>query len=240
MPLVKQKGNMYDWVSHQHAHLGGSCPHECSYCFVSGPNHERPAKYSGDPHLIEKEFEVIYGSGKTIFIDHMNDLWARDIHEDWIYRVLSHCNTWPDNRYVFQTKNPERYLEWEIIPTNSYLGCTIETDKGTSLISTAPHPNDRFLAMVELVKKGCGYIPFITIEPILDFNVDGFSNMILAFAQACNDNCAPDYFINIGADSKNHNLAEPTKEKLQTFIDILLKNDINIRKKLNLARILEG
>ena len=36
MGMVKSKGNMYDWVTHMHTHLGGECGHECSYCYLNG------------------------------------------------------------------------------------------------------------------------------------------------------------------------------------------------------------
>jgi hypothetical protein len=28
--LKKSVGNMYEWVTHVHAHLGGKCGHECA------------------------------------------------------------------------------------------------------------------------------------------------------------------------------------------------------------------
>ena len=35
MPLVKSTGNMYSWVDCMHTHLGGECPHKCSYCYAN-------------------------------------------------------------------------------------------------------------------------------------------------------------------------------------------------------------
>jgi len=72
MPLIKSTGNMYSWVTDMHTHLGGDCPHACSYCYVNTGfmNTPRPKRYCGPLRLIEQEFNVNYGTGKTIFIEH--------------------------------------------------------------------------------------------------------------------------------------------------------------------------
>ena len=46
-------------------------------------------------------------------------------------------------------------------------------------------------------------------------------------------------FINIGADSKNHGLSEPTREKVLELYDMLVKSGIEVRKKINLNRLVE-
>lgn len=108
MSLNKSKGNMYPWVTHTHSHLGGECSHKCTYCYVNDPVRGRPAKYQGQLRLIEKELTVKYGSGKTLFVEHCNDLLATDVPDEFIRKILNHCWDWPDNIYVWQTKNPER------------------------------------------------------------------------------------------------------------------------------------
>jgi len=67
----------------------------------------------------------------------------------------------------------------------------------------------------------------ITIEPIMDFDVFEFVEMI-AHSHAKK--------INIGADSKNHKLPEPTKDNVKTLI-YELKKFTEITKKDNLARL---
>ena len=100
---------MYDWVTHTHSHLAGKCPHECAYCYVQAMANVYPnmkAKYSGPARLIEEELAVDYGAGKTIFIEHMNDLFAEAVTDEMIGRIICHCNGYPENKYVFQIKNP--------------------------------------------------------------------------------------------------------------------------------------
>ena len=229
MPLRKSKGNMYPWVTHTHAHLGGECPHRCSYCYVDNPRFGRPEKFRGPLRLMEEEFEVKYGLARTIFIDHCNDLWAKKVPAVWISRVLDHCVRWPWNEYVFQTKNPERYLgAIAAMPTRSLLGCTIETNRDIpETISQAPRPQERAAYMKSL--KGSWPL-FITIEPIMDFDVPVLGQWLTEID--------PD-FVNIGADSKGHRLPEPSADKIGALIDVLNATGIEIREKHNLERILE-
>ena len=44
-------------------------------------------------------------------------------------------------------------------------------------------------------------------------------------------------FLNLGADSKNHNLPEPTVDKIYMFADKLKEYGIELREKHNLSRL---
>jgi len=214
---------MYPWVTHTHTHLGGECPHKCVYCYVENPKWGRPARYQGPLRLIEKEFRVDYGSGKTIFIENCNDLFAEDVPQLFIQRIISHCDQYPHNTYVFQTKNPDRYLDYAAVPKNYILGCTIETNRDNPTISKAPAPSARMRAMTKVSGR-----KFVTIEPVLDFDVD-----ILA---AWIDRIRPE-FLNLGADSKGHGLPEPTVSKIHALVDKLQEYGIELREKHNLKRL---
>jgi DNA repair photolyase len=137
MPLKKSQGNMYPWVTHTHTHLGGECPHKCVYCYVDNPRWGRPKRYTGVLRLLEQEFKVDYDSGKVIFIEHCNDLWAAEVDPYFICRVLMHLEQYPENTFVFQTKNPFRYLKpGPHLSLNTIkdaiFGCTIETNRNQS------------------------------------------------------------------------------------------------------------
>ncbi|MFH1230044.1 MAG: DUF5131 family protein [Planctomycetota bacterium] len=235
MPLNKSRGNMYDFVTHMHSHLGGECPHKCSYCYVQKNRFGVPDRYKGEPRLIEKELLVNYGSGKTIFIEHMNDLFAYKIKYEWIKTICEHCKKYPDNKYIFQTKNPIRALEYfEYFPSNFMIGTTIETNrKDTYKFSEAPYTWSRGQALKLFVDKGIQV--FVTIEPITDFDItDEFNNGLLDWMKEIKP-----AFINIGADSKNCNLPEPSPEKVRALIEGLQGAGLTIKKKSNLRRILE-
>jgi DNA repair photolyase len=235
MPLKKvvEGSNMYDFVTHCHSHLGGKCPHLCSYCFVQQNRFGVPDRYKGEPRLIEKELLVNYGSGKTIFIEHMNDLFAEGVwdKDNWVDLIFDHCRKYPENKYVFQTKAPmHAYYYSKVFPSKSIIGTTIETtDNIRHVISEAETP--------EMRKQGIrgfaddGFETFVTIEPIMDMDVDVMIEWMKEVKPS---------FINIGADSKNCGLPEPSPEKVRQLIDGLQKAGITIKKKTNLERLLRG
>lgn len=228
MGLRKSHGNMYDWVTHMHTHIEGECPHRCAYCYVGGPKGERRSpRFTGKLRLDENSFGVVYGHDKTIFLEHQNDLLADEIPLSWVRRILAHANTWPDNDYVLQTKNPARYRDvLDRLPPRCLLGCTIETNRTVEGLSRALPPADRASAM-----SLYSWSKFVTIEPILDFDVPEFVAMIRAIGPE---------FVNIGADSKDHGLAEPTRDKVMELAAALTAAGITIRKKINLERLVAG
>jgi DNA repair photolyase len=223
MPLNKSKGNMYPWVTHTHSHLGGECPHKCAYCYVDHP--ERPKRYQGPLRLIQEEFKVKYGTGKTIFVEHCNDLFCEDVLPSEIMAVLLHTLQYPENTYVYQTKNPRRYFDFiEYLPEFRILGTTIETNRPIPPeVSKAPAPLERMKAMVMLKER-----KFVTIEPVMDFDVNILAGWIARIRPE---------FLNLGADSKGHDLPEPTVEKIMQLVDKLQEYGIELREKHNLRRL---
>lgn len=70
----------------------------------------------------------------------------------------------------------------------------------------------------------------MTVEPILDFDPEVLAGWI--------EGINPD-FLNIGADSKQSHLPEPTPEKVRDFIGMLqLGRGVEMREKRNLARLM--
>lgn len=230
MPLKKQKGNMYPWVTHMHSHLAGECPHKCGYCYVQRNRFGVSPRWKGEIRLIEDELKVNYGSGKTIFIEHMGDLFAGGIKDRFIEEILRHCWICPENTYVLQTKNPERVFWWykekTYFPDDFMIGTTIESNRLYEN-SLAPIPADRYLGMLKF--KEAGVKTFVTIEPIMDFDLDVLVKWLR--------DIKPD-FVNVGADSKGCNLPEPSPEKVKKLISELQKFT-EVRNKSNLNRILK-
>jgi hypothetical protein len=92
-------------------------------------------------------------------------------------------------------------------------------------MNKAQHPEERAEAMESLSKT---YPAYVTIEPILDFDLDEMVGLI----RQCNPRQ-----VNIGADSKGHNLPEPDSDKILALISEL-KKFTTIDKKRNLRRLL--
>jgi DNA repair photolyase len=232
MPLTKSRGNMYPWVTHTHAHLGGECPHECSYCYVGGLRWGLPAKYIWPIRLLEEELGVNYGSGRTIFIEHCNDLFAELVPSVFILAILRHCKSYP-NTYVFQTKNPARLVRHflEELPAQCIVGATIESDRHfPEIMGHAPPPSERCAAMVSLGWRAPHLRTFVTCEPILDFN----EPILLRWLH----DIGPE-FVNIGADSKRHGLPEPPPQKIRDLVTHLPIHGVrDVRIKSNLSRLI--
>lgn len=229
MPLRRASGNMYPWVTHTHSHLAGRCPHECDYCYVQAMERQyKSGRYVGPVRLVEAELAVRYGISKTIFVEHMNDLFARGVPNQWIGMVLQHCKTYPQNAYVFQTKNPGFAWSWlSQFPPTWMLGTTVETNRPVS--GHAPAPTLRAEAMAWIRHGYPAAMLFVTIEPIHDFDADELLGWLKAIKPT---------FVNVGADSKGHGLTEPSAEKVRALIAGISGLGIELRQKRNLDRLL--
>jgi DNA repair photolyase len=173
----------------------------------------------------EQELNTDLGKGNFIFVGSSCDMFAEEIPKEWIEKALEHCNKF-DNKYLFQSKNPNGiFIVKDILPKNSVIGTTIETNRNYK-ISKAPHVIERALSLAEIRKAG--FETMVTIEPIMDFDVEDMVKII---------KMAKPKWVNIGADSKKHNLPEPSKEKVLELIK-RLKEFTEIRKKNNLGRLI--
>lgn len=226
MSLTKSKGNMYSWLTHTWNPVKGRCQFECPYCYVKSRKGSALDRWYGVPcYLEEKELTTNLGKDRMIFVGSMGDMWGPWVEYEWIQRVLGTCTQSP-NIYIFQSKNPARFSEflpW-LKTIDIYLGTTIETDEYPKGFKTkAPSILERFKAMRDLHWSR----KFVTIEPIMEFNLI-YLVAIIKYIQ-------PE-FVTIGADSKGHNLAEPSWEEVQELIDAISKFT-EIRQKTNLDRL---
>ena len=231
MPLNKSKGNMYKFITHTWNPIGGKCYHNCSYCSTKKLKNRFPVlnkRYSGKTRLIEKELKTNFGKDKFIFAAAQNDLFSALIPDRWIKRILEHCDKF-DNKYLFQTKNPYKFLNFineKVITKKSIFCTTIETNRiYNEIIKNAPYPSCRAGSTSKISEIIDTYV---TIEPIIDFDL----LEMLALIKKCNPKQ-----VNIGADSGGNNLPEPTKEKILQLISELQKFTKVIEKE-NLKRLI--
>ena len=219
MALNKSKGNMYEFVTHTWNTIKGECPHNCSYCYMKRWGKQKPVRFD------EKELKTNIGEGNFIFVGSSCDMWADDIPDEWIKQTLEYCSRF-DNSYLFQTKKPENFIGIEL-PEDSVICTTIESDSYyPEIMRNSPEPMQRSIAMQELSSF---YDTYVTIEPIIDFNIEQFVKMI--------KRCNPKQ-VNIGADSGGNGLPEPPKEKVLQLIE-KLQEFTQIHAKSNLKRILK-
>lgn len=232
MALNKQKGNMYGFVTHTWNPIKGVCPHHCSYCYMK--------KFNGgllitlNPNTINDNL----GAVRYIFVGSSTDIFCQEVPAPWINRIINHIKKYPDNKYLFQTKNPLRFFDPYIdkFPDNSTFCTTIETNREDLLkkYTCAPPLDNRIVG----ISKINSYPRMLTIEPIMDFDIDPMLDII--------NKIRPNY-INIGADSGGNCLPEPDFQKTTEFISelnkmsrdrLLWEDGLTINLKNNLQRLL--
>lgn len=214
--MRKVTGNMYNFVNYTWNPIKGKCIHNCKYCYV------KQWGVPPDVRLDELVLKEHLGCGNYIFVVSGSDMFASDIPNEWIMKILSQCSRY-NNKYLFQTKNPTRILlQYEDhLPKDSVVGTTIETNGEDliKLVSSAPGVCERSESL------SCIRFPtMVTIEPIMEFDLIDLVGLIRY--------TKPD-FVNIGADSKGHALPEPSwnkiimlKDELSKFTKVTMKDNI--------------
>jgi protein gp37 len=113
MELNESKGNMYDFVTHTWNPVKGKCEHDCLYCYM------KEFGKQNEIHLDNTEFKTDLGTNNFIFVGSGTDLFAENIPKEWILETLNYCHNSNNdlfnactNKYLFQSKNPKRILEF--------------------------------------------------------------------------------------------------------------------------------
>jgi len=228
MTLNKQAGNMYEFVTHTYNVVKGKCLHDCSYCYMK--------KFKlNDIRFDDKSIKIPLGKNNFIFVGSSTDMFADDVKHEWILRVLEHCNKF-DNTYLFQSKNVKRMLKYKhLFPPKCIVGTTIETNRiYKNIMGNTIPPIERArclqhfkLTSLDENNSRKDFINMVTIEPILDFDLDELVDII----RTSNAD-----WVNIGSDSKGHDLPEPSNEKIKTLI-LELSKFTTVLNKQNLMRI---
>jgi len=188
----------------------------CTFCSTYEPHYhpERLGRIPSSPIVF------VYGTGDITFCSPnftRKTFAAIDNHKPRMVKT-----------YFFQSKNPvcfNQYLGWfkyhQDIVT---LLTTLETNRDTGYrkISKAPLPTVRFKDFYELDYPR----KVLTIEPVFDFDLDEFVEMVLKLHRQGSLE-----YVWFGFDSKNCGLPEPSEEKAQEFVDLLQLHGIEVRGK---------
>ena len=210
------------------------CSHNCPYCWAMGlalgklrntPKYSKGFIPSVHPSVIQKgppHFE-------NIFVVAMGDLWCDSFSDETIQDVMYSCAIQNITKnYLLLTKNPGRYVDF-LVKNPGYFdnhrfiwGTTIETNYGKEnrygnyLGPNAPDPELRYLSMATLRRDYPDIRLFLSIEPVMKFDIDAMLAWILEIDPE---------FIYIGLDNHNkipHDF-EPTKEELSALIETAKK-----------------
>lgn len=209
---------MYAFVSHTWNTVKGRCPHDCAYCYMK--------KWGDQPelHFDEKELKTDLGEDNFIFVGSSCDMWCDSIPGNWIDETIGHCKQF-QNDYLIQSKNPVRFNKYKsAFPAGTILGTTIETNRIYPEMGKTIRPIDRALSLSLTDRK-----TMLTIEPIMDFDLDEMINIV---TNICNLQ-----WVNIGANTNRKvKLHEPDSEKIKKLIDEL-GHYTEVKIKDNLKRL---
>lgn len=208
-------GNMYKFVTHTWNPIKGVCYHRCRYCYM---NVLRPKNYECAPVMVDNEFEIDLNVGKVIFVGDGIDMFAENVPDEWILRVLDYCAGFNDQRagqkkivYLFQSKNPSRFLQFldHRVFKHAIIGTTIETNRYyPEIMVNSPKIEDRAIAMKSISEKG--FYTMITAEPLLAFD----KTELVEIIRQCNPR-----FVNIGRESKRKVwVPEPTSAQVKVLV----------------------
>lgn len=135
------------------------CLHGCSYCFA-----ERIAKRFNGSKAFPRGFEPTFHASRLlevekikkpsrIFVSDMGDLFGDWVPSEWIKNVLNVIKDYPQHTFLFLTKNPKRYKEFNF-PNNAWLGTSVENQAAA---------NER----IPLLLQAPALVKFISAEPLL-------------------------------------------------------------------------
>jgi len=152
----------------------------------------------------------------------MGDLCCPGFSDECIFDILALLKAHPEQTFLICSKNPARFHNFvNTIPRNCILGTTIETNRDNVVndLSKAPLPSKRFEAMAALDYSR----KFLSIEPIIDFDLPIFLNWIKKInPELCE----------IGYNNyPMFKLQEPSLNKTQKLIDEIMTLDIPVLEK---------
>jgi len=189
------------------------CKFDCIYCRNSFQAQlKRWAKkncqrcYNFEPHEHPERLNQSLpetGYMQFVFTCSMGDISFCSM--EYLEKIVGRIRREQNKTFLIQSKNPKTFarIDW---PNNVILGVTIETNCGGMYqyykISKAPLPVIRCLDFIKIQHL----FKMITIEPVLDFDVEIFRSRIKDI-NPC--------MVWIGYDSKKNNLPEPPIEKVK-------------------------
>jgi len=222
---------MYLFIDGTWNPIKGLCPFFCIYCYMLAIF--KRFKQNSTMRLEQKELQTKLGSGNFIFVGSSTDMWSYPVESAWVVQVLDHCLSYPDNKYLFQSKSPKRFLEFLEHPLMSALkeqlvfATTIETNRDISAFSKADSIEERIAAMTRL--RELGYQVMITVEPVRLFDHAELVAMLHQIAP---------FQVNIGFNSsKTVKLPEPSRDEIIALVQEL-RTFTNVHLKSNSDRVI--
>lgn len=217
---MAKKKNMYSDSVKQWNPCVGCDKFFCIYCIPSFQAQMKRQKkncmkcYNYEPHFHEKRLnQRLPKTEGDQFIWPCSSGDISCMKEEWINAILEKVREYSERTFLFQTKDPFCLTKYDF-PSNVLLGITLETnrDEGYEKISKAPKPSERFIDFlnIEWERK------IITIEPILDFDLEILSEWIKRINPER-------VYIGYNTKRSSCSLPEPSLEKTEKLIKELEK-----------------
>jgi protein gp37 len=111
------------------------------------------------PEVLKEPFSM---KPSRIFVTHYTDLMYEFIPDAWIEPVIGVCRSLPKHTFMFLTKNPRRYLEFDW-PENCMLGVTVESQEQWQRIDIIKELKARKWCSIEPILgdfTGCDFSQF--------------------------------------------------------------------------------
>lgn len=136
--------------------------HELDYPLRNfGNNKIAPYPFEFDPtfHRYRLDEPQRWKKPRTIFVCSMADLFGDWVPDEWIQQVFRACDKAPQHRYLFLTKNPDRYLDLaSLMPQHRRPPNMAEMWFGRSFTGAGPG----YVHVLLPLRK-----TFVSIEPLL-------------------------------------------------------------------------
>ena len=218
LALNKRTGNMYELVTHTWNPIKGICYHQCKYCYM---RHLLRETFQRPPVLVEGEFSRNLNEAKVLFVGSSIDMFAKDIPDEWIMRVLDHCANFNEDKpegghivFLLQSKDPARIIKFAHHPimAHAVVATTLETNRyDSNIMGNSPKIIGRASAMEQIADMGI--YTMVTAEPLMDFDLDEFLDII---------RCCNPQRVSIGKNTaKDYRVPEPDPKKVQDLVTSL-------------------
>jgi protein gp37 len=144
------------------------CKHGCSYCYARKAAEDGPYLRGRFGYDAEHPFAPTFHPDrlaepegtkrpKLVFVSSMGDALGEWVPADWIQQVIDACRRSPQHRFLWLTKNPKRYREFEW-PANCWRGTSVT---GAPLAEEA----DRLAVLAEVRTRRPVGQTFVSLEP---------------------------------------------------------------------------